>query len=278
MASMIIGGLQKFSLLDYPEHISAIIFTQGCNFRCHFCYNPMLVWPKEVGRVKNIPVQREEKDHTLVEEDDLFRFLKERTGKLEGVVITGGEPTLHADLPEFIKKIKEFGYLVKLDTNGTNPEMVERLIFGEEYRDKGFELGNIEFDPSQPPLKTRGGAMGATLANYVAMDLKAPAEKYERVVGAKIDFSNIQKSVKIIMESGLPYEFRTTIVPGLHEKADIEKMGEIIKGAEKWYLQKFKSDIDLVDLNYKGGVSFTDKEMEEMAEIGRRFVKACEWR
>jgi pyruvate formate lyase activating enzyme len=243
---MIIGGLQKFSLLDYPEHISAIIFTQGCNFRCHFCYNPMLVWPPKVGRVKDIPaVSEEEKGHTLVKEDDLFQFLSERVGRLEAVVITGGEPTVHVDLLVFIKKIKNLGYLVKLDTNGTSPNMLAALV---------------------------------KHIDYVAMDLKAPLEKYDQVTGVEVDFSNIQKSVKIIKESGLPYEFRTTIVPGLHEKGDINKMGEIIKGADVWYLQKFKSDVDLVDLNYKGGSSFTDKDMEEMAEIGRKFVKKCEWR
>jgi pyruvate formate lyase activating enzyme len=263
---MLIGGLQKFTMLDYPEHLAAIIFTAGCNFRCHFCYNPMLVWPEMVGRVKYSSEQEEEKDQTLIKEDDLFRFLKERADKLEGVVITGGEPTLHADLPVFIKKIKDFGYLVKLDTNGTNPEMLTALTAG----------------CSPLVLRERGGSnaprRGESSVDYIAMDLKAPREKYEQVVGVKTDFSNIEKSVKIIMESGLPYEFRTTIVLGLHEKADIEKTGELIRGADKWYLQKFKSDVDLVDLNYKGGSSFTDKDMKEMVEIGKKFVKFCAWR
>jgi len=163
---MLIGGLEKLTLIDYPGEVAAIIFTQGCNFRCQFCYNPMLVWPLEDSKMKY------RKDHSLIEESDLFAFLRSRVGKLDGVVITGGEPTLHADLPEFINKIKALGYKVKLDTNGTNQEMLEKLI-------------NI-------PL-TRG----QNLIDYIAMDLKAPLDKYEKVTGAKVSLANIKKSVKI---------------------------------------------------------------------------------
>jgi len=121
---MIIGGLEKLTLLDYPDHLAAIIFTQGCPFRCHFCYNPMLVWPNTGTDGKN----KEEKGFSPLSLENLFLFLRERFGRLEGVVITGGEPTLHPDLPDFIKQIKAIGYLVKLDTNGTNPLMLEGLI------------------------------------------------------------------------------------------------------------------------------------------------------
>jgi len=231
---MIIGGLEKLSLLDYPEHLAAIIFTQGCNFRCHFCYNPQLVLPDK------------EKGPALLE-SDLFLFLKQRQGKLEGVVITGGEPTLHPDLPEFIRAIKGLGYLVKLDTNGTNPEMLAGLI-------------------------------EAKLIDYIAMDLKAPLAKYSRTAGIAIDCHNLEKSVKIIKTSGLPYEFRTTLVPGLIEAADIAAMGQTIKGATKWYLQAFKSDTDLVDTNFRSQRSFSPKEMRSMAEIGRKYVQLCELR
>lgn len=255
---MIIGGLQKFSLLDYPGIVSAIIFTKGCNFRCHFCYNPMLVWPeKKVGKFKNMTSAQEageKKDHPLsylpqepIEEDGLFDFLKVRQGKIEGVVVTGGEPTIHPDLPEFIKKIKNLGYLIKLDTNGTNPKMLGELIKKD-------------------------------LIDYIAMDIKAPKEKYEKVVGVKAGFKKIEKSVKIIKESNLPYEFRTTVAPGLLKKEDIAEMGKIIKGAEKWFLQKFQSETNLVDKNLQGLTSFMDTEMEEMAEIGRKYVKRCETR
>ncbi len=240
---MIIGGLEKLSLLDYPDHLAAIIFTQGCNFRCHFCYNPMLVLPRKGEDVKN----KEEKGFSTLSTEDLFLFLRERFGRLEGVVITGGEPTLHPDLPSFIKQIKDIGYLVKLDTNGTNPEMIKELI-----KEK--------------------------LIDYIAMDLKAPLDKYKETTGVEVDCDNIEKSVKIIISSGLPYEFRTTVVPGLLVKDDFRKMGEIIKGASKWYLQNFKSDTELVDANFKAQKGYTAKEMTEFASIGKEYVNLCEVR
>ena len=245
---MVIGGLQKFSLLDYPGKMAAIVFTLGCNFRCHFCYNPMLVRPvNKAGRLKDSLLGKQQKDHTLVKEDGLFDFLAKRKNKLEAVVITGGEPTLQPDLPEFTRKIKNLGYLVKLDTNGTNPEMLKKLIKRK-------------------------------LIDYVAMDIKAPKDKYEKVAGTRVDFKKIEKSVKIIREAGLPHEFRTTLVPGLLEKEDIAQIGRVIKGAENWFLQKFKSDTDLVDEGFQGLSPFKDREMEEMVGIGERYVKRCEAR
>ena len=235
---MIIGGLEKLSLLDFPERLSAVIFTQGCNFRCHFCYNPMLVWPSGIEGTD----RSNKKGSPLISEESLFAFLKERQGKLEGVVITGGEPTLHHDLPEFIEKIRQLGYAVKLDTNGTNPEMVKKLA------EKG-------------------------LLDYIAMDLKGPLGKYGQVTGVNLDFNKIQKSVKIIMESGIPYEFRTTVVPGLLDVGDISKMGEIIRGADKWFLQKFKSEGELVDKKFIGQRAFTDKEMAQMEKISAQYAK-----
>ncbi|MDO8592934.1 MAG: anaerobic ribonucleoside-triphosphate reductase activating protein [bacterium] len=247
--NMLIGGLQKFSLLDYPGRISAIIFTQGCNFRCRFCYNPMLVWPSRVSKSKYARSKSsgQQKAHPLIKADDLFVFLESRAGKLDAVVITGGEPCLHKDLAEFIRKIKNLGFLVKLDTNGSQPEMLKRLL-------------------------------AEKLIDYIAMDLKAPEEKYQAVADKKMDFKKISKSVKLIMASGLPYEFRTTVVPGLLDKDDIAAMGEIIKGADKWYLQKFKSDIDLLGENLRGRVPYNARQMNEMGTIGSKYVKICEVR
>jgi pyruvate formate lyase activating enzyme len=249
---MIIGGLQKFSLLDYPEHIAAIIFTQGCNFRCQFCYNPMLVWPiKTGGETLKITAEnnntQSQKGHTQINEDDLFDFLEARAGKLDSVVITGGEPTLHADLPDFIARIKKLGYKVKLDTNGTNSEMLEGLI---EKR----------------------------LIDYIAMDIKGGEENYELVTGVKVNLNKIKKSIKIIMKSGFPYEFRTTVVPEFFKKEDVKRIGKIIKGAKSWYLQKFQADKDLVNPSFKEQKGYTTKEMEEMRDIARGFVKKCEVR
>ncbi|MFA5886738.1 MAG: anaerobic ribonucleoside-triphosphate reductase activating protein [Patescibacteria group bacterium] len=252
---MIIGGLEKLTLLDYPDHLAAIIFTQGCNFRCHFCYNPMLVWPRQGTDEKNIIDvagagsldDKKEKGLSPLSVHDLFLFLQERFGRLEGVVITGGEPTLHPDLPFFISTIKDMGYLVKLDTNGTNPVMVEKLI-----KDK--------------------------LIDYIAMDLKAPLTKYEAVVGVPINCNNLRRSVKIVMSSGLPYEFRTTVVPDLLQADDFNQMGRLIRGAGKWYLQKFKSDTELVNSDYKSKQAYSDLEMQGLATIGRKYVKLCEVR
>jgi pyruvate formate lyase activating enzyme len=239
---MIIGGLEKMTLIDYPGQLAAIVFTKGCNFRCRFCYNPLLVWPE-----KEADVKKYEKTYPTISEDEFFLFLEQRRGKLDGVVITGGEPTLQPDLPDFIKKIRSLEYKVKLDTNGTNPEMLSRLVT-------------------------------AGLIDYIAMDLKAPLNNYEKVVGVKVSCQNLEKSVKIIINSGLPHEFRTTVVPGLHELSDFEVMGQNIKGAAAWYLQKFKSDTPLVDRDWESRKPFSRKEMEQMAEIGRHYVKICQVR
>ncbi len=248
---MIIGGLQKFSLLDYPEHLSAIIFTQGCNFQCQFCYNPMLVGP--IGKFKDTkpPEKRgKQKGHPYLDsinEDDLFVFLKTRKGKLDAVVITGGEPTLHPDLLEFIRKIKALGYKVKVDTNGTNPGMLKKLI-------------------------------GNKLVDYIAMDIKAAPNNYNAVTGAQADLASIKKSITIIKKGRIPHEFRTTVVPGLHSQHDIEEIGRLIRGAGKWFLQQFKSDIDLVNKKFKGIKPYTDKEIQEMCRTGKKYVRQCEVR
>jgi len=239
---MIIGGLEKMTLIDYPGQVAAIVFTKGCNFRCHFCYNPLLVWPD-----KETDEKKYEKTYSTISEDEFFLFLRDRRGKLDGVVITGGEPTLHQDLPDFIKKIRALGYKIKLDTNGTNPEAL-------------------------------AGLLKEKLLDYIAMDFKAPLAKYEKVVGVKIDCQNLEKSVKMIINSGLPYEFRTTVVPGLHEISDFESMGAVLRGAEAWYLQKFKSDTPLVDRNLEEKRPFSDQDMQKIAEIGKKYVKICEVR
>lgn len=257
---MIIGGLQKFSLLDFPERISAIIFTQGCNFRCQYCYNPMLVQPacqcetnrasKQTQVDKSIYAlskkDKEQEGHPSISEDDLFVFLAGRRGKLDGVVITGGEPCLQPDLQDFIAKIKKLGYLVKLDTNGSFPEILESLI-----KNKTID--------------------------YIAMDVKAPEDKYNEVIGSKVQLDKIKRSVKIIKESGLPYEFRTTVAPIL-DKNDIEGIGKIIKGAGKWFLQQFKPDTELINNEMRKIKPHSQKVLAEMREMGSKYVKECKIR
>lgn len=190
---MLIGGLQKSSLIDYPEKISAIIFTQGCNLKCSYCHNPELI----------NGIQQ-----TGIDEAQILNFLISRKGKLDGVVITGGEPTLHKDLPEFIKQIKILGFSVKLDTNGTNPEMLESLIH-------------------------------ENLIDYVAMDIKAPIEKYKEIVCADVNTDNILKSIDILKKSDIDYEFRTTVIKSQLLTEDFENIGKLIKNSEKYYLQRF---------------------------------------
>jgi pyruvate formate lyase activating enzyme len=222
----VFGGLQKSSLIDYPEKISAIIFTQGCNFRCPYCHNPELI---------------EGKGEPTYTSDFLLNFLQTRQGKLDGVVITGGEPTLHKDLPDFIKQVKELGFYVKLDTNGTNPEMLKQLI-------------------------------GEDLIDYVAMDIKAPIEKYEDIVCAQIDKNNVQKSIEILKTSKIDYEFRTTVVKSQLTRDGFIEIGELIKGCDKYYLQKF---VPTKTLNrfFINQTTYSDDEFEEILADLKKFVK-----
>ena len=230
---MKIAGLQKTSLIDYPDKVAAIVFTQGCPFRCGYCYNPEL-----------LPLQSDKLFSTQV----ILDFLVRRKKVLDALVITGGEPTLQKDLPQFIKKVKALGYLVKLDTNGTNPEMLKQLI----------------------STKT---------IDYIAMDIKAPIKDYSRVVNVKVDEAKIKKSIKLIMNSGLGYEFRSTILPRLHTKEDLVQMAKLIKGAKRYYLQKFlPQGGKLQDPSFGQAKSFTDKEMKDLALAGAEFVEKCEVR
>ena len=196
-----IRGLQKTTLIDYPGKIACIIFLSGCNFRCPFCHNKDLVLES-----KNLPHFSEER---------ILKFLKSRVGILEGVEFTGGEPTLYPHLEEFMRRIKELGFLVKLDTNGTNPKVLKRLV--------------------------KNG-----LVDYVAMDFKAPVEKYEKAVGVKVDKEAILKSMRFLAGGEVDYEFRTTVVPKIHKKEDLIKMAEQLKKLTlshqepKWFLQQFR--------------------------------------
>ena len=193
-------GLQKTSLIDFPGKVSAIIFLGGCNFRCGFCYSSELVLPAKLNNQPRFP------------KEYVMNFLKERQGQLDGVVICGGEPTINPDLPELIKEIKDMGFLVKLDTNGTNPAMLKSLI-------------------------------ESNLIDYAAMDIKGPKEKYSQIAGNNIDINLIQESIDILKNSGLDFEFRTTVVPNFIDQQDIKNMAQWIsenkEGQLKYYLQNF---------------------------------------
>lgn len=224
-----IGGFQKFSMIDYPGKTCAIIFTIGCTFRCRFCHNPELVEPGENTEEFN--------------EEQIVSFLKSRIGKLDAVAITGGEPTIHIDLPKLIKKIKKLGFLVKLDTTGINPRMVRRLI----------EAG---------------------LINYVAMDIKAPFETYANITQRQIRIDKIQETVKLLMNSNVDYEFRTTVAKALTQKQDIVKIAEQIKGAKRYVIQKFVSS-KAMDSSLLYSETYSDLEFEEIYESVKHNFEEC---
>lgn len=194
--SMNIGGLQKVSLIDFPGRISAIIFTQGCNFRCPYCHNPQLVDPKLY--------------RPCLFSKDILDFLAHRRGKLDAVTITGGEPTLQEDLIPLIQKIRKMGFAVKLDSNGSRPAVLDRL------------------------LKER-------LLDFISLDIKAPRDKYSQVVKVQIDAGVIAQSVRLVLESKIPQEFRTTVVKSMLTPKDILTIAKEIAGARRYVLQRFQS-------------------------------------
>lgn len=227
---MIIGGFQGFSLIDYPDKISAIVFTQGCNFRCPYCHNPEL-----------IDTKRSRSDR--FKEEEILSFLERRQGKLEAVTITGGEPLLQAGLEGFLLKVKGLGYLAKLDTNGSFPQRLEKIL----------------------ESKT---------VDYIAMDIKTSLDKYESVVRKKVETAQILKSIRLIMDSGLDYEFRTTVVKPFFEKDDFIKIGQLVKDCRLYVLQGFVSskmlDDECLDMH-----SYSDEELASFKQIMEGFVQRC---
>ncbi|MBO7336743.1 MAG: anaerobic ribonucleoside-triphosphate reductase activating protein, partial [Lachnospiraceae bacterium] len=195
---MIIRGISKLTLLDFPGHIACTVFTGGCNFRCPYCHN--------AGLVLDAP------DYPEIPEDEFFDFLESRKNKLEGVCITGGEPTLNSGLPEFIKKIKQAGFNVKLDTNGYLPDVLEDLI----------KSGDLDM---------------------IAMDIKNSPEKYALTAGldeTHFDLEKIKRSVEMIKNSGIAYEFRTTVARPFHELSDMTRIGEWLAGPSPYFIQNYK--------------------------------------
>ena len=200
---MLILGLQKTTLLDFPGKVASTIFTGGCNFKCPYCHNSELVIPPA--------------DAFAFSEEEIFDHLIAKKRILDGVCITGGEPTLHKDLPDFIKKIKDLGLLVKLDSNGTNPDMLRGLI------DNG-------------------------LVDYIAMDIKNSKEKYNSIACMKnFDIKPIEESVSILLEGKVDYEFRTTIMKECHDSSDMIAIGEWLKGAKAYYLQSYKESEQVIN-------------------------------
>lgn len=228
---MQIHGLNKTTLLDYPEHLAATIFTGGCNFCCPFCHN--------AGLVLNPGMQ------PVIPEDEVLAFLKKRKGILSGVCITGGEPTLQKDLKDFIYKAKEMGYLVKLDTNGYRPEVLE-------------------------------GLLRENMLDYVAMDIKSSRKRYGILAGLnKIDTNVINQSVELLKTSGISYEYRTTVVRELHSREDFAEIGEWLAGSPALYLQAYRQNENVICGGYS---ACSREEMEEYAQILRNTISKVEIR
>ena len=228
---MRIQGLQKLTLLDFPERVACTVFFAGCNFRCPFCHNASLV--------VDIPPQAD------VTEEEFFSFLKKRQGILDGVCITGGEPLLQPNIEEFIRKIKDLGFAVKLDTNGSFPEKLKVLV-----------------------------AKG--LVDYVAMDIKNCPEAYGVTAGVQdLDVSSIIKSVSYLQEGHVPFEFRTTVVKGYHTKESFEKIGQWLQGTERYFLQNFVDSGDLIGKDTKG---CSEEEMKEFLAIVSEYVPSVKIR
>ncbi len=204
---MKIGGFQKFSLLDYPGHLAAIVFTRGCNFRCPYCHNPELVDPNRYGE--------------LIPEQEVMDFLISRQGKLGAVSITGGEPTLQEDLIGFLRKLRSMKYLIKIDTNGSRPEVLEEI--------------------------SREG-----LVDYWAMDIKAPPHLYKLVTGYDLDFEQIIASMDILRVSGKDYEFRTTFFDALFNWSDLSLISALLKPGDHFYLQQCRYDNTLDGVQSSG--------------------------
>ena len=226
----IIGGFQKTSLLDFPQKIACIVFTQMCNFRCGYCHNPEL----------------NEKKEGIIDLETFFSFLEKRKGKLDGVVITGGEPTLQKGLYQFIFDIKNMGFCVKLDTNGSNPKVLKSLIDNN-------------------------------LVDYVAMDIKAPMDKYHDVIKNKIPLDNIYQSIQILLENKVDYEFRTTVVKEQLTFEDFEKIGDLISGAKKYYLQKFVPS-KTIDEAFMNCSTYSNEDFNKIKEILKYKVECVDVR
>ena len=224
---MIINGFQKLTLLDFPGHVACTIFTGGCNFRCPFCHNASLV----VGEASE-----------KYEEDEILAYLKKRKGILDGVAISGGEPLLQKDIIQFMKKVKDLGFKIKLDTNGSFPEKLSEII-------------------------------DSSLCDYISVEIKNSPNKYAETVGRMgYTAERIEETIRLLASGNIPYEFRTTVVKELHDENDIAEIGRWISGCDRWYLQSFVDSGDLICSDMHG----VDADMmKQYIEIARKYVSSA---
>ncbi len=229
---MILSGLQKSTLIDYPGKVAAVVFTAGCNLRCRYCHNPEMVLPDQIIHHQNAQIP----------EKIFFHFLDRRVGILDGVSICGWEPTIHHDLPEFCRAIRSKGFSVKLDTNGRDPDMIAYLI--EE-----------------------------NLVDYFAMDIKHTWEWYPSLVWKPIDRKKYERSIELILKRAKDYEFRSTIIWGVHSDYDIQKMASYIGWAKSYYLQNYRSSVTL-DPSFSW-YAFSQSELHSFRTIALQSVEHC---
>lgn len=229
--SLKVRGLQKLTLLDFPGKTGCTVFLGGCNFRCPFCQNSELIVPSA--------------DLYEIPEEEFFAFLKKRQGILDGVAITGGEPLINKGIEEFVKRIKDMGYLVKLDTNGTFPKVLKSL--GDK-----------------------------KLIDYVAVDIKNSEEKYAQTVGLQsVNLNPIYESIDYLMNGSIDFEFRTTVVKEFHKKEDFVKIGQWLKGDEKFFLQQYKDSEYVLK---KGLTSYSEETMHEFCETLKLYIPKADVR
>lgn len=229
---MKIGGFLKFSLIDYPGHIAAVIFTQGCAFKCSYCHNPELVLPQHFQKTLDL--------------EEILKFLNKRKGKLDGIVISGGEPTIQEDLEEVIGRMKTEGWKIKLDSSGIRPDVLRKLI----------ENKSID---------------------YIAMDIKAPLDKYIEITPTHVPISKIKESIDLIKSSPIPYEFRSTLLASIHSPEDLISMAKTIEGAKLYVLQTFRPEKTL-DPKWKYKKEYLQKKLLPMQEEIERYVETCAFR
>jgi pyruvate formate lyase activating enzyme len=225
------SAIHTLTLLDYPGKIAAIVFTPGCNMRCHFCHNAEFVLPEELKKIQ----------HDFIPSQKVLNFLKKRQGKLDGLVISGGEPTIHSDLLDFMRQVKDLGFLVKLDTNGTNPEVVQK-------------------------------ALSEKLVDYMAMDIKATPKKYDDIAGVKINKTNIEKTKKLIQNSDIEYEFRTTIIKGFHNEKMLEEIFRFCQGCQKFTIQNYRNGKTL-NPEWKKYTGFRSEELNQIKKIAEQYIE-----
>ncbi len=223
------GGFERFTLIDYPEKIACMVYTIGCPFRCPYCHNPELVDETVTNRIS---------------EKEILDFLEIRTGILDGIVITGGEPTMHGEkLVSFMRKVKDLGFLIKLDSNGVHPEFLQKVI-------------------------------DEKLVDYIAMDIKSPLSKYSQTVMRPVDIEAIKNSIEVIKKASVDYEFRTTLVKTMTSVEDLEQIGKEIKGAQSYYLQKF-IPTKILNPQFLKKATYDDEELKSIKSMMENYVSFC---